>query len=216
VSGAKPDLWRGLPQNLPPGETVLWQGRPCWRALARRVMHVRPLAIYFTALVVWRAVTVMQRGAAVLDVIAAAAFIALLGAVAIALLSGYAWLAARTSIYTLTTKRLVLRCGVALPKWVNVPLCTMDAAGLRTFADGTGDILLTLSGEDRVAYLALWPHVRPWRFAPAQPMLRGLADPAEAARILGRALSALAEQAAVAVPSADAKPAWRPSVPAAA
>ena len=48
---------KGLPELLPAGERMLWQGQPSWRALALRVFHVRKIAIYFTAILIWRLVT---------------------------------------------------------------------------------------------------------------------------------------------------------------
>jgi hypothetical protein len=45
---------RGLPEKLPAGERILWQGTPSWRALAIRAFHARKVALYFAALVVWR------------------------------------------------------------------------------------------------------------------------------------------------------------------
>ena len=58
--------------------------------------------------------------------------------------------------------------------------------------------MLSLLGRDRLAYLHLWPHVRPWRFSRVQPMLRGLPQVRETGRILGDALAAaVAERRAV-------------------
>ena len=37
----------GLPEPLPRGEHILWQGSPDWRTLAVQVMHVRTQAFYF-------------------------------------------------------------------------------------------------------------------------------------------------------------------------
>ena len=37
----------GLPEPLPRGERLLWQGRPDWRQLALHAFHVRKLAFYF-------------------------------------------------------------------------------------------------------------------------------------------------------------------------
>ncbi|MBT5209757.1 MAG: PH domain-containing protein, partial [Halieaceae bacterium] len=41
----------GLPENLPEGESIVWQGAPRWTALANRVFQVRTLALYFAALI---------------------------------------------------------------------------------------------------------------------------------------------------------------------
>ena len=45
----------GLPERLPAGERILWQGSPDFRALARNAFHLRKLALYFSVLLVARA-----------------------------------------------------------------------------------------------------------------------------------------------------------------
>ena len=50
------DRLGGLPSRLPPGERILWQGRPDWRVLARRALHVRGLAFYLGLMLCWFAV----------------------------------------------------------------------------------------------------------------------------------------------------------------
>ena len=37
----------GLPEPLPAGERVLWQGKPDWKRLANEAFHVRQVAVYF-------------------------------------------------------------------------------------------------------------------------------------------------------------------------
>jgi len=37
----------GLPERLPDGEKMLWQGAPDFKALAIRVFHLRKLALHF-------------------------------------------------------------------------------------------------------------------------------------------------------------------------
>ena len=53
------------------------------------------------------------------------------GAVAVGMLSGYAWLAARSTVYTLTNKRFVLRHGVALSKCFNIPYRAIATARVK-------------------------------------------------------------------------------------
>ncbi len=55
----------GLPEPLPPGERILWQGAPDWRTLAVQVMRVRTLAIYFALMLLWRVSTVLYDGGGV-------------------------------------------------------------------------------------------------------------------------------------------------------
>ena len=45
---------RGLPELPPEGEQILWQGEPQWGLLARRVFHVRKVAAYFAAIVLFQ------------------------------------------------------------------------------------------------------------------------------------------------------------------
>lgn len=170
---------RGFPGRLPEGETLLWQGSPDWRVLSR-ALHARGLALYFLALACIIAVT----GGGLI----AAAKAAGIGLVPIALAVGYAYAASRGTVYSITNRRVVLHIGLALPVTLNLPLERVAAADLRSGADGSGDLSLTLAGTDRFSYVVLWPHARPWRFSPAQPTMRGLANAAEPAQILARAL----------------------------
>ena len=81
----------------------------------------------------------------------------------IGVLALMAWLNARASLYTLTNRRVVMRIGVAIPVSFNLPFKRLAEANLRLHADGTADIALTLSHPDRIAWLHLWPHARPFR-----------------------------------------------------
>jgi hypothetical protein len=127
----------------------------------------------------------------------------------VGLLALYAWLSGRTTIYTMTDKRVVIRSGVALPKMHNLPYSQLESANLRLYDDGSGDIALALPSSDRVAYLMLWPHVRPWRFNRAEPMLRGVAKAGQVAQILARAIAAQGgmAQGVAAAPGLELSPA---------
>ena len=188
---------RGLPEALPAGEQMLWQGSPRWQALAVQAFHVRQLAWYFAALVVLR--LVLMDSASPLAMLVAARWIALLGGAAIGGLSLVAWLSARGTVYTLTNRRIVMRVGIVLTLSFNIPLQRIAAAGLHLQADGSGDLPLTLSGADRIAFLHLWPHVRPWHLARPEPMLRAIPEAERVARLLTDAWSVCTGQPAVAL-----------------
>jgi hypothetical protein len=87
-----------------------------------------------------------------------------------------------------TNRRVVVRFGVALPMTVNLPFAAIRDVKLKAHRDGTGDLALQLTGERRVAYFHLWPHVRRWHFANPQPTLRAIAHPAEVGERLVEAL----------------------------
>lgn len=180
---------RGLPDALPDGERLLWQGAPAWRVLCVRAFHVRKVAAYFGLLIGWRVVTGLADDAGLHAVVAGCASLLLLAAGAIAMLSLLAWLAAHTTVYSITSRRVVLRCGIALSMDLNIPFSSVRTAGLNLNNDGTGDIALTLPKGNRIAYLTLWPHARPWHFGAPQPMLRCVPDAARVADLLARSLA---------------------------
>jgi hypothetical protein len=179
-----------LPEPLPAGEQILWQGAPGWRALARDAFHVRAIAAYFAALILWRVVATSADGRELSATLVVGLELVGLGMAAIGVLTGIAWLIARTTAYTITNRRVVLQIGVALPMTINVPFRIVASAAFARHRDGVGDISLALTGRDRLAYLLLWPHVRPWRFTNAEPTLRGVADGEKVADILARAAAA--------------------------
>jgi hypothetical protein len=170
---------RGLPGLLPPGERILWQGSPDWRALARTAYHTRFIAGYFTALVL---IALALANGSYLGVVMTVT----LGGISMVLLHLLAWGSAHTTIYTLTDRRIVLRVGIAVPKCINLPLAMIASVDLAARTDGTGDLPLTLLGTPRLGYLALWPHARPLRIAKPQPMLRSVPEAATVAALVAR------------------------------
>jgi hypothetical protein len=183
------DAERGLPEPLPRDERLVWQGSPDWRTLARRAFHVRKLALYFGALLALRAAFVLSGGGSVREAIVAVLWLTPLAAAGLGIVLTLAWLSSRTTVYTLTDKRVVMRIGIVLTVAFNVPLARIASAAVRLEKDGVGDIPLVLAGSDRIAYLHLWPHARPWRLARPEPMLRSVPNAAEVARLFGEAWS---------------------------
>ena len=176
---------RGLPGDLPAGEAIIWQAAPDWRTFLRSALFARGLAVYFAGL----ALLALARG----NLLGAAGIVGG-GLVLQGLLALFAVLVARTTVYTLTNRRVVLRIGVALGKCINLPLAQIAAADLRLGADGHGEIALSLLGRPRLGYAMLWPHARRWHLARPQPMLRALPDAARLAESLARACAAVAPQ----------------------
>ncbi|WP_396594064.1 photosynthetic complex putative assembly protein PuhB [Brevundimonas sp. R86498] len=186
---------RGLPGHLPAGEHILWQGAPDWRTLSRSALKAHWVAVYFGGQAVWNVGSQMASGAALAPALGIGVLTLAVGAVAVGLLVLYAWLNARTTVYTLTNKRFVLRHGVALSKCFNIPYPTIAAAGLKVDAKGVGDIPLGLAKGYKVAYPHLWPHARPWRIVTPEPMMRALPEAATVAEMLSRQLQLAARAA---------------------
>lgn len=191
----------GLPEALPPGETILWQGAPDWRVLARDAFHWRKVAVYFGALMLWRVAEGLSAGSAAVDIALDAAGLLPFALAAIGLLLGLARVSANSTLYTVTNRRVVMRIGVAISMSINIPFTRIETVAVQPLRDGQGNVALALTGQgERIAYLHLWPHARPWRVGRPQPLLRGIADAVAVAETLSRAISAsapaLASQAA--------------------
>lgn len=180
----------GLPEALPPGEHILWQGAPRWQSLALRAFHVRKLAIYFGALLAWRGAAVLGDGGSAAEALRAVAWLAPLALAAVGIVAALAWFSSRSTVYTITDQRVVMRIGIVLTLTLNLPFRVIEAAGLRTYPDGTGDLPLSLAGKDKIAVIHLWPHARPWCFARPEPMLRAIPDPVRVGELLSRAIAA--------------------------
>lgn len=157
---------KGLPGVLPRDETIVWQGSPDWRVLARGVFHTRLVAGWFILV----AMAAFVAGGTGLTGAIVTLLVASLGLGVLALL---AWAQARSTVYTLTQKRIVMRFGVALPKCVNLPLALIASANVRPVGDQC-DIALVINGRFPLGWLQMWPHVRPWKVAEPQPMLRAV------------------------------------------
>lgn len=191
----------GLPGLLPKDERILWQGAPAWRALARSAFHTRLVTGYFVLLAGWSFGAALARGIEGPGDLSGVALTAIFGIVAVGLLNLLAWAAARTTLYTLTNRRIVLRVGIAFSKCINLPLPLVGTVGLATHADGSGDVPLALTGTRKLNFLALWPHARPWRATTPQPMLRAVPDAAAVATQIARACLAVHPNGAMSQPA---------------
>ncbi len=118
-----------LPADLPPGERILWHGRPDWLSMTRRAFRADLVAIYFAVMTVWNCVTARD-GAWPM----AAAQTLAAGFAALALLALLGWLSARTTLYVVTSGRIVMKIGVALPVFFNLPYSQIESAAARVFA----------------------------------------------------------------------------------
>jgi len=197
----------GLPEPLPPGEILLWQGSPKWTAIAERVLLLRWVLAYFALLIGWEILSTVMTGAELLPALAAALLLFSGGMAAVAIIAIIAKFIATTSIYTITTKRIVLRVGVALPITINIPFAVIDGASLMQRKNGAGEIMLHLSPSHRISWIALWPHCCGWRLGRPKPTLRGIANVVAVSEILGSAVAGAAGGAVIRnTPSAEAAP----------
>lgn len=160
----------GLPEKLPLGEVILWQGSPNWISLAIEAFHVRALGIYFSIMLLLQA-SYLTAESEVLDLSPMLLSISLI-LLTLSALALWAWMSAKASMYTITNKRVVIRLGIVFSLTFNLPMKQIVAANELHRKNGTTDISLLLNQEDRIAWLHLWPHVRPWKINHPEPTLR--------------------------------------------
>jgi hypothetical protein len=192
----RPAYIKGIPHPLPPGESVRWEGAPDWRAVATHVFHWPWFAAYFAAmLLLWFVTTDVALGSA--EFVAGLGVRVGLSAIVLAIVYVLSRVVASTSWYAITNQRLVLRLGMVFPMSINIPFTILESGGVARFKDGSGQLLLTLNANSRIAYIALWPHCSVWRFKNPQPVLRGLRDPASVGDVLAAAVAAAADGASL-------------------
>jgi hypothetical protein len=187
------NLEKLLPHDIPAGERILWHGRPRWISLTRHAYRADFVIVYFAALTVWNVYSAAGDsgwGAAA----RVAAKTVGIGAAAVALVALLSYLSARTTLYVVTSRRIVMKIGVALPIFINIPFKQIVSASTCLHGDGTGDIPVRLTSNARVGYFVLWPHARPFHFGNPEPSLRSVANVAAVAEALSRALREAAGQ----------------------
>lgn len=174
----------GLPERLPLDEFIVWQGSPDIGALASSAFHFKKVAVYFFILIGACAWPALEAGTGAMSVLHSIKWIAPLAVVCLACLWILAYMTARTTVYTITNKRVVMRLGIVLTVSFNLPLKQIASADARVLNNGFGDITLMLEGSDRIAFVHLWPSVRPWRVTKPEPTLRAIPNVQEVAEKL--------------------------------
>lgn len=178
---------KGLPGLPPEGESIVWQGAPNWWSLAKESLSLYWVFGYVMLLAIWRFATLYDI-VGIGHALAAALPFVLSGIIACAILMLIAYVQAKTTVYTITTKRIVLRIGAALTVSLNLPYSKIVNASLSLGRDGTGNIALELSEPRQFSYVILWPHVRPWKMSNPLPTLRCIPHADEVAKLFADAV----------------------------
>jgi hypothetical protein len=182
-----------LPGPAPVEEIVRWRGSPNWRVAASRIWHIRAAAFYFAVLLAdgvresigsTHAAALARQGEVALLLIA-------LGS--LALLTLLAWLTGCTTTYTITDTHVMLKYGIALRATLVIPFGAIEHVAIRVNPDQTGDLALRLKRDQRILYPKLWPHVRPWTWLRAEPMLRCMPEAGAVGALLARGVGASVE-----------------------
>jgi len=183
---------RGLPEALPEDETLLWQGQPSATGLLFGAFRLRWVIGYFVLTTFARLTHLasVEADPAAMNSVVMTSLVTCAGAVLILGLLAFAM--SRAAVFTITSKRVVIRHGAALPKYVNAPFATMKSAQLKRRSVRLGDIALQMEEAGRTPYLHLWPFAKPFKYSEPQPMLRSVKDPEAVAKLLADAVQAYA------------------------
>jgi hypothetical protein len=176
----------GLPGPLPEGETLLWQGSPDTRALAREAFKINWILGYLLLIAAWKGFAAFADGGLGLSVAVILPYLAL-AFIGTGLVYLIARATARATIYSITSHRVILRIGAALQVTWTVPFTKVASASADIRLTGTGTIALDLTKGSQISYLALWPHLRPGFGHSVQPAFRCIPNAVQAARILSDA-----------------------------
>jgi len=174
----------GLPEKLPAGEYILWQGAPEWRSLGVAAFGLRTVAMYLVVMWLLQAAHLWDQGSSALEMAKYLSISATFAVLALVLLGGFTYLVSSTTLYTLTNRRVVMRIGVVLGLTLNLPYRQITGASLKPLARNTGDLAVQIASNSHIAYLHLWPHARPWHFKAPQPTLRSIAGAEGVSEIL--------------------------------
>jgi hypothetical protein len=138
----------------------------------------------------------------------AASFFLVLGAIVCALLLIVGVMQAKSTVYTLTNRRVAMRIGAALTMTLNLPFRKIQSTpisgrpqerhGHHRAGDDAGG-----PGEFRLSYVMTWPHVRPWRMKHPEPALRCIPDAAKVAKIFAEAAETAVSQPVIEVVAKD-------------
>lgn len=178
-------VW-GLPEELPEDEHILWQGQPNPRRLAQEAWKLNWILAYFVGLAVLRT-TLSTAQVPLTEAMGHGLPFLIAGLVAALLILGMATIQARSTVYTLTNKRVCMRIGAALTMTLNLPYVCIANADAKVRASGYGTIALELLGETRLSYLMTWPHTRPWHLSRTQPALRAIPNAGYVAALFAEA-----------------------------
>lgn len=206
----------GEVSRLPAGERVLWSGAPDQRALARYLLRERWVLGFVAFSFAIGAADAWQHPTDTIPRLIGVGILSLvLALVAVVSIRLFAWRLAKTSSYVITDKRVFFNIGIVLRADANVPYSIVEDVDLRRRADGSADLIISLTGEQEIPWLLLFPHMV-WRGGRrGRPTFRALREPDVASELLVNALRAYVQPQAGDVAGATAvalPPSARPAV----
>ena len=160
---------------IPENEEVIWHGRPNLRRFSLSALGLRYLMLYLLII----SITTFSSNFGNLTLLL---FLQMMFPYIISCcLAGIILVVIGISqviptVYVITSKRIIIKSGLALIFMLNVPFDKVANIDKKVFNDGCGDISFKLIGNKRIPFFAGWPSVRPWYFNDPEPTFRCIPD----------------------------------------
>jgi len=160
---------------IPENEEVIWHGRPNLRRFSLSALGLRYLMLYLLII----SITTFSSNFGNLTLLL---FLQMMFPYIISCcLAGIILVMIGISqviptVYVITSKRIIIKSGLALIFMLNVPFDKVANIDKKVFNDGCGDISFKLIGNKRIPFFAGWPSVRPWYFNDPEPTFRCIPD----------------------------------------
>jgi len=160
---------------IPEDEKIIWYGRPDLRRFCLTALGLK--YIFFYLIIIFFSILYARFGDFNFIKIVQVLFPYLISSfLAVLLLIIIGTSQVLPTIYVITSRRVIIRSGLALIFMLNVPFDKIASIDKNHYSDGSGNISFKLISNKRVPFFASWPSVRPWYFSNPEPTFRCIAD----------------------------------------
>lgn len=160
---------------IPKDEVIIWHGRPDLRRFCLTAIGIKYILVYL--IIITCSIIYTRYGDFNLITFLQVLVPYLLSCcLAIMLLVIVGISQVLPTVYVITSKRVIIKSGLALIFMLNVPFDKIASIDKNHYSDGSGNISFKLISKKRVPFFASWPSVRPWYFSNPEPAFRCIAD----------------------------------------
>ena len=160
---------------IPKDEKIIWYGKPDIRRFCLTALGLKYIFIYL--IIIFCSIIYSRSGDLNFIKIIEVLFPYIISSfLAVLLLIAVGVSQVLPTVYVITSKRVIIRSGLALIFMLNVPFDKIVSIDKNIYRDGCGNISFKLLSKSRIPFFASWPSVRPWFFSNPQPTFRCIAD----------------------------------------
>jgi len=171
-------------KSIPEGERLCWVGKPNWISFGFHVFGIKYLLLYFI-ISAFYAISQIELGFSFGSFIGEYISFVVSGIIAGLILFLLSYFSAQHTCYVITEKRLVIRTGIALVFFLNVPLKNVISIDKQSLFYGYGNLSFKPQSKKRIPYFSCWPSVRSGSFWEPIPAFRSIEHIEEIGKIVG-------------------------------